>query len=269
MTAKTIALYALICASYGVAAPRVSIITSLYKGDTFIKGFLKDITAQTIFKDCELIIINANSPGNEEAVIKPYLKRYKNIVYYRLAQDPGLYGVWNIALKKAKAPYVTNANVDDRLAVNALEVKARALDKHQDVDLVYSDIYITYTPNLSFDDGPFDDTLRFPQFSKEKMNRCLPNNAPMWRKSMHAKYGYFDRSYKAAGDYEMWLRAVRGGAQFLKISGIFGLYYVNPQGLSTNAHDTVRFIERDRICAQYPEFFNKEKLMPFGNYWLF
>ena len=50
--------------------PKISIITSLYKGGEYIKGFLEDIVNQTIFKDkCELIIIDANSPDNEKDII--------------------------------------------------------------------------------------------------------------------------------------------------------------------------------------------------------
>ena len=37
--------------------PIVSIITSVFNGDEFIGGFLEDIVRQTIFHDCELIII--------------------------------------------------------------------------------------------------------------------------------------------------------------------------------------------------------------------
>ena len=41
----------------------------MYDGDEFIEPFLEDITSQTIFDNCELILINANSPGNEEKII--------------------------------------------------------------------------------------------------------------------------------------------------------------------------------------------------------
>ena len=64
--------------------PKISIITSVYNGDQFIEGFLADITQQTIFDQCELILINANSPGNEEPVIKKYMDQYPNIIYQRL-----------------------------------------------------------------------------------------------------------------------------------------------------------------------------------------
>ena len=55
--------------------PKISIITSLYKGKDFIKGFLEDIVNQTIFKEkCELIIIDANSPDKEKDIILEYQK---------------------------------------------------------------------------------------------------------------------------------------------------------------------------------------------------
>src|ERR1700722_20402182 len=116
---------------------KVSIITSIYKGDQFIQGFMKNITEQTLFDKCELILINAHSPGKEEAVIQPYLNKYPNIIYIKLDHDPGLYAVWNLGIKSAQGQYVTNANLDDRLKKDSIEVHAKALDEHPDIDLVY------------------------------------------------------------------------------------------------------------------------------------
>lgn len=43
--------------------PKISILTSVYNGDEFIRPFLEDITRQTIFEEkCELVLVNANSP---------------------------------------------------------------------------------------------------------------------------------------------------------------------------------------------------------------
>ena len=51
---------------------------------------------------------------------------------------------------------------------------------------------------------------------------------------MHDRYGYFDRKYRSAGDWEMWLRAASQGSIYKKINGPLGLYYFNPTGISTN-----------------------------------
>ena len=63
MSKKLILIILLILNSKFIAIenkkPRVSIITSLYKGEKFIRGFLEDITQQTIFTKCELWLIRS------------------------------------------------------------------------------------------------------------------------------------------------------------------------------------------------------------------
>ena len=109
--------------------PKVSLITSLYKAESFLEGFLEDIINQTIFNECELILLNANSPENEEKMIEPYLKEHDNIIYDKLDEDPGVYAVWNIGVKMSRAPLLTNANVDDRRHPLYLQKHQETLEK--------------------------------------------------------------------------------------------------------------------------------------------
>ncbi len=238
------------------ATPRISIITSLYDGDEFIQGFMEDIVQQTIFDQCELIIINAHSPGNEEPIIKEYMKQYPNIIYVELAKDPGIYAVWNLGIRMARSQYITNANVDDRLAYDCYELHAQALDEHPEIDLVYSHFYETSRPNEIFYQNTAEMYLVFPEFKPHYVYKNIPNNHPMWRKSMHAKYGYFDESYKIAGDIEMWSRAVYYGSKFMLVDKILGLMYKNPKGLSTNPEkQEIIKTETDRALSKYMDLF--------------
>lgn len=261
---KKLILYSLLFSNFLLAAnpksPLVSIITSLYKGDEFIQGFMEDIVQQTIFDKCELIIINANSPGKEDEVINEYVARYRNIIYIKLDRDPGLYSVWNYAIKRARGKFITNANVDDRLEPHCYEVHAEALNRNPHIDLVYSDSYITRIANETFMENSHDQVTQKAVFSKKAMRACLPGQNPMWRKSMHDKYGYFNEQYKISGDYEMWLRAVNQGSQLLKVSGVYGLYYENPKGLSTDLSSRLRLIEKSRIIDMYGHIFRDRKI---------
>jgi glycosyltransferase involved in cell wall biosynthesis len=218
--------------------PRVSIITSVYNGDEFIRPFLEDITRQTIFEEkCELILINANSPGNEEGVIKEYLGKYPdNIIYKKLEEDPGIYAVWNIGVDLSSGEFLTNANLDDRKSPNSIELHAIALYTDQDVDLVYSDMLVTHSPNESWEDNTSQDKrYNMAEFSYGNLKMGnMPHAAPLWRRSLHEKYGKFDEKYKSAGDWEMWLRAASRGSLFKKINSVCNLYYFNPSGISTN-----------------------------------
>lgn len=228
--------------------PKVSIITSIYNGDDFIESFLADIVIQTIFDQCELILINANSPGNEEGVIQKYMQRYSNIRSIRLNYDPGIYGVWNLGIMLARADFITNANLDDRRNPRCLEVQAHALEENSEVDLVYGDYYITYKPNETFAQNTHRWVALADEFSLRAMNKCLPGPQPMWRKAMHHKYGFFDESFLSSGDMEMWLRAASRGSLFKHIPLVTGLYYVNPDGLSTTA-DSAKMQKRDQENA--------------------
>lgn len=229
-------LFQVTFASYdGVNNPKVTIITSLYNSDIFIADFLADIVQQTIFDQCELLVINANSPGNEDPIIYSYCDRYPNIKYVKLNYDPGLYGVWNMGIKMARAEYITNANVDDRLAYECYQTYVIELDNNQDIDLVYSDHYNTYEPNVSFIEAEQRKMSfwRYPKFKPEEIQYyCLPNCHPMWRKSIHQKIGFFEEKYKSAGDWDMWIKAVKGGFKFKRIEQLLGTFYLNQDGLS-------------------------------------
>jgi len=218
--------------------PKVSIITSVYDGDDFIRPFLEDMSRQTIFEEkCELILINANSPGNEEEIIKEYVEKYpNNIVYKKLEEDPGIYGVWNIGVEMSTGEFLTNANLDDRKAPQSLERHAQELYLDSEVQLVYADMLITDIPNETFENNNSNGRqYNFPQFLLDNLKMVnMPHASPMWRKSLHDAHGLFEDKYRSAGDWEMWLRAASQGSKFKKINTTLGLYFFNPKGISTN-----------------------------------
>ena len=236
--------------------PKISIITSVYNGDEFIRPFLENITSQTIFEEkCELVMINANSPGNEDIVVKEYMKKYpNNIVYKKLDKDPGIYGVWNEAIKIASGEYITNANLDDRKSSISIERHAKTLFANDNISLVYADSFVTHSPNETFEKNTSGmKRYNFEQFSKEAMLRGnQPHNNPMWRKKLHDKHGYFDSKYKSAGDWEFFLRCAFGGEEFKKINDVLGLYYFNPNGISTDTNnDSWKKEEEKEIFLKY------------------
>ena len=240
--------------------PKISLITSLYNGDNYIVEFLNNICLQSVFDRCELIIIDANSPGNEYQVIKRYAERHPNIIYRRLDEDPGIYGCWNEALKLATGEFISNANLDDRRSLQQLELFAQELVDNPDIDLVYSRCFVTHRPNETYADNSSGGSI-YPvaDFTSENMIKCLPGCMPLWRKSMHDKAGVFDDKYKFAGDWEMWLRAVQTGSKFKRVEGVHGLYYHNPNGLTTDtSRQQEKFAEEKEVFHRYADIFGQE-----------
>jgi len=219
--------------------PKISFVTSVYNGEEHFEGFMEDITNQTIFKEkCELIMIDCNSEQNEKEMVKPWLEKYPdNIKYIKVKEDPGIYGAWNKAIKKAKGEFISNANLDDRHSPEFAEKLGKFLFAHKDVDCVYTENYLTSNPNETFENNSANGQV-YPaeEFSKEALLRGNPPHCmPMWKKSLHDENGYFSEDYRSASDWEFWLRCCfKSGAKYKKLNEKLGLYYFNPKGMSTN-----------------------------------
>lgn len=215
--------------------PTLSCYCPIYKGGVFIEDYMEDLTRQTIFKEVDFFILDCNSPDNEEEVVKRYLG-YDNIIYSRLDKDPGLYAAWNQCINLTKGELLTNWNVDDRKSPWSLEVMRDALVLDTEIDLVYGNTVISTTANENWQSLQSAQTFICNQTNKweDLLLNNNPHCMPMWRRSIHDKYGLFNESYKTAADADMWLRAAKQGSKMKKINETVGVYYQNPQGRSSN-----------------------------------
>jgi hypothetical protein len=69
---------------------------------------------------------------------------------------------------------------------------------------------------------------------------------------VHDKHGYFNQYYKSSGDWDFWLRCVFGGSKFKKCQDNLGVYYFNPNGMSTNTeHDSWKKQHEKEIFMTY------------------
>ncbi|MEW6003159.1 MAG: glycosyltransferase, partial [Nitrospirota bacterium] len=117
---------------------------------------------------------------------------------------------------------------DDRHRFDALEIMAAALDGSPDIGLVYADQIITETENETFERHTPAGNYRWIDYCRELLTLgCFIGPQPMWRKSLHDSYGYFDETFTASGDWEFWLR-IAEGTKMLHIPENLGLYFRSP-----------------------------------------
>lgn len=246
--------------------PKISLITSVFDAKEHIDQLLEDVTRQSIFEEkCEWVILNANPEGQdyEEEAIAKYIEKYpNNIIYQRLSEDPGIYAVWNKAIELSTGEFITNVNCDDRRSIECLEKQAKLIVANEDVDLVYTDSFLVNEANVRWEDVKEDASrYNFEQFSKEAMLRGnLPHNNPMWRKSLHDTFGFFREDYRSASDWEFWLRCTFGGSTFKKTRDAMGVYYFNPEGMSTSkANESWKREEEKEIFQTYMSEYRLQK----------
>lgn len=235
---------------------QVSAIVSTYNSEKFIKDCLQDLIDQTLYKKglLEIIVIDSASEQNEQEIVREFQKTYPNIVYDRTSERESLYASWNKAIKMSRGAYLTSANTDDRHRPDALEVMANYLDRHSETSLVYADQLITITANDTWATTKASQRWNWPSFDYSELERrCILGSQPMWKKSLHEKYGYFRSELTSAGDYEFWLRICKT-ENIVCLPEILGLYYKNQQGLEhaspTSQQETHRILEEYGIIQR-------------------
>ena len=217
------------------ALPPVSVtaIVSTYNAERWMRGCLEDLLAQTLADQLEIIVVDSASTQNERAIVEEFQRRHPCLVYLRTPQRETLYAAWNRAIGLARGRYLTNANTDDRHAPEALATLAGTLDRHPQAGVAYASTATTRTPDSRFGEAPVTGQFKASRFDRRRLFwDCLPGPQPMWRRSLHDRFGLFDGSLVSAGDYEFWLR-ISGEVSFLHLPQVLGLVYQSAATLST------------------------------------
>ena len=249
-----------------ISLPKVSIITTFHKGEEYLEEYLKDITQQSMFSQCELILIDSASPGKERKIVEKYQKKFDNIRYYRYERLFPPPAGHNLAILKSRAEYVVYSMLDDRKSVDSIETLYNEIISDDTIELVYGDCLSTDIKNETFAQTKSNSMSEHSlnSFSRENMIKCLPGPMPLWRKRLHEKCGFFDEdNHNFSDDWELWLRAVDSGCKFKKVDKTVGLYLVGGRSQLDNNIDQRK--EEAKIFFKYAHVFghNYTKYEPY------
>jgi glycosyltransferase involved in cell wall biosynthesis len=213
--------------------PLISAIISTYNAEQFIKGRIENLLEQTIADKLEIVIVNSNSSQKEEQIISDYLVNYKNIKYIKTDITETIYKAWNRGIRISSGTFITNANTDDRLRKDALEVLVNLISSKSSIALVYGDQYISNTPNQTFSEIKNERRTYRPQYKRLKLLRgYLAGSQSLWRSSLHIEHNiWFNENFEVAGDYD-FICKVAEKFEIKKVRKILGVYYKSKKQLN-------------------------------------
>lgn len=232
-------------------SPLVSIIIPTYNYGYLISDTLDDILHQT-YSNWECIVVDDGSKDDTEEKVRPYLERDKRFRYI-FQKNQGLSAARNTGMKQAQGEFIQLLDSDDKLENDKLRVHVEELMKDPSVDIVYGNVryFTTEDPSLRlFDMKTIKAKHTWMPCVSGKGTEILAHfvkgnimvvNAPVFRKKIVEKVGYFDEHLKALEDWDFWVRCALAGMSF-KYSGREGsLALVRSHTVSMTKNDILMY----------------------------
>ena len=230
-------------------APLVSVVVSTYASEKFMRACLENLSQQTIFDRCEIIVVDSGSPENERAIVAEFQQKFSNLRYLRTPRET-LYAAWNRGLALARGRYFANVNTDDSLRNDALEILAASLDKHADCALSYADCAWTTQANDTFPSAHIVKTVKYPDYAPlETLFYCVTGCLQFFRTDTLRQLGGFDASLKCAGDYEATLKVMAAKLNAVHVPEVLSLFFQNTGGLTQASNRAA--LEHDLVMDRY------------------
>jgi glycosyltransferase involved in cell wall biosynthesis len=226
--------------------PFFTVVIATYNAASCLGDCLSSVREQT-YKNFELIIADGGSHDGTLEVINEYQDIISKII---CEEDEGIYDAWNKALEYRTGQWVLFLGADDALANEfALETLHRFLIEVDDNTLfVFSEVLLVESianPVAIEVLGGKDVQFYRDKFLKEML---FSHTGCLHRSVCFEQFGYFNKSYKIAGDYEFLLRCVEKDVK--KIDKFKGKTILMGQGGSSTAVQTRVATYKEAIRAR-------------------
>lgn len=193
-------------------SPKVSVITGAFN----IKRSEADLAIKSIidqsFTDFEFIVCEDGSSNDTWSILQRWAKKDSRIVLLQHKENQGLMISLNDCLTVAKGEYIARMDLDDYCFPDRLEKQVKALDTHDEYDIVTSN-------SVLFDDDhmrPYGERLVPERPMKQDMlfsSPFLHGGAMMRKSALDRVDGYrVAKETWRAEDYDLWMRMYAAGS---------------------------------------------------------
>jgi glycosyltransferase involved in cell wall biosynthesis len=223
--------------------PKVSALTSIYKSDKYLDGYIKNVKKQK-FKDFD-IHIDLNKPsGNELEKLTQFSNNHERINLNVSKRLKSMSASWNTCIINSDSEYICLWNVDDKRSKNSLKIMSEVLDNNKKIDIVYGHYYKTTNYNSMF--GKLVDVSGSTHLLKIGM---ILGPFFMFRRNLIERAGYFDEQLFSGADYDFAIRILNNGrASYIKKN----LGYFLDEGLGASTRpNSKQSVERTLVELRY------------------
>ena len=193
---------------------RVSALVSAYYAEEYLDKRLNNIKAA----NAEPIVVC------QYGSIELEIAKWHGVKTVVTPDIPTIGAAWNKAIREASGEYLTTANCDDTFKDGGLQLMADTMNDNPDCGVLFSSVDILKGGLCKRWDRINEIGGIVPDMFVKLQSRCFIGPMPVWRKSLHERFGYFDEDLIVSCDYDFWLRLAHGGVNFYFIRSALGTY---------------------------------------------
>jgi glycosyltransferase involved in cell wall biosynthesis len=186
----------------------VSVIMPVHNGAEWLAEAVASVRAQD-FRDFEFLIVDDGSDDGTAALLSGFATADRRIRLLRQAPQ-GIVAALNTAIAKARAPYLARLDADDRARPDRLGKQFAFMQAHPEIGLLG-----TFAERI---DAAGNVVGRLaPPTEPAKLARVLARTNPfvhssvMMRTALVRRIGGYRAAFRAAEDYDLWLRLAEAG----------------------------------------------------------
>jgi glycosyltransferase involved in cell wall biosynthesis len=195
-----------------------SIIVSMYNGSGKVVDFIERIRhcPEIVEGKAELVFIDANSESWDCDSAIEFMHRYSiSGKVLRTKDRVSIQEAWNIGISEAKGDYLMFLGLDEKIYPDAISILLSSLKENPATDWVMGNTVVT---KVDKNGVHISDVMKYNRTNADPVDPILETCYLSWvggmyRKSIHKRFGYYDPSFKGAGDTEFKNRVLG----FLKI----------------------------------------------------
>jgi CMP-N-acetylneuraminic acid synthetase len=220
--------------------PLVTVYVTNFNYANYIEQSIESVLAQT-YKNFELIIIDDGSTDNSREIINRYVEKKNIRVIFQ--ENKGLIASNNIAVRAALGKYIMRLDADDYLDDNALLVLVNAIEKSDNLALIFPDYYYVDA------DGQVTGQERRHDFQAKVtlLDQPAHGACTLIRRNCLLEVGGYSPEFTCQDGWDLWL----------KLTENYSVGNVNLPLFYYRRHDTNLTNDTDRLLDTRAEIYKR------------
>lgn len=236
--------------------PFISVVTVVFNAADTLEQTIQSVLSQS-FRDFEYLIIDGGSTDGTLEIIKKY---ESHLSFWVSEKDNGLYDAMNKGVVRCSGAYIAMLNADDWYEKEVFQHVFDSSLKYGMPEVI--------SGGIQFWKEGEKDKVSFSDLHGLKKKMTVYHPTCFIHRKAYKKVGNYSLSYKLASDYDLLLRILMAGGEFVAEEKVFSNMRVSglsekkwKQALEESRKIKLKYFPLLKVNLQFYEMFLKDSLV--------